>query len=558
MCACGDHVSIPARDVLRRHSTSCGKCSQQILSTGDTVGAFIYIGAPISVSPGFTGKVLLRCPCGRNKDIRYSHAKSGLTSTCSHCNDVSLSDGMKYFGFIYHGPSLTFSPGSSLRLTLECPCGRIASHKVYQVSGGRTKTCGRCSEVVVASGFTIGRLTYIGPALSVKPASTKHVELICSCGNLKVTSVGRFLSGRTKSCGDCRKQVRDWYVKNEKEIRAISCPTSASSFPAGGILPIGPIANTGTPFEAICPSCKSSYFPVLDSIKQGVSLTCGCASFRISTGNRSICDFLTSSGVDAEMEFRLGGLSYDVCVPSKKLLIEHQGLHWHSFPHSPVRDLKKVRTSVEHGYSYISMYEDEWKSKRKPMESLLLSRVGLFRGLPLRPSDCHIERVSGLEVGPFYNAHHYIGSCSARIHYGVFYGGSFVAAASFSRPTRQSSHSWELVRMASDPSFRVRGIWSKILGIFLKEESPSSIVSFSDNRLFTGGVYERIGFSRSGHVRPDYYWTKGNKRFHKSALRKRGDEKSSGLTESVLREIQGYRKTWDLGKVRWTLSSPSG
>jgi hypothetical protein len=109
--------------------------------------------------------------------------------------------------------------------------------------------------------------------------------------------------------------------------------------------------------------------------------------------------------------------------------------------------------------------------------------------------------------------------------------------------------------MASNPAFKVHGIWSKVLSVFLREESPPSIVSFSDDRLFTGGVYGNIGFSRSGAVRPDYYWTKGSRRFHKSSLRKKGIERSSGLTESQLRESQGYRKIWDLGKTRWVWSS---
>lgn len=77
---------------------------------------------------------------------------------------------------------------------------------------------------------------------------------------------------------------------------------------------------------------------------------------------------------------------------------------------------------------------------------------------------------------------------------------------------------------------------------------PKSIVSFSDNRLFSGKVYEKIGFSRDGDVRPDYYWVKGNNRFHKSRLRKTaGDSR----TETEIRKSEGYEKIYDFGKVRW-------
>lgn len=122
---------------------------------------------------------------------------------------------------------------------------------------------------------------------------------------------------------------------------------------------------------------------------------------------------------------------------------------------------------------------------------------------------------------------------------------------SFKRPTRQSKHDWELIRITSDARYRVHGIWNKLLKQFIAEYHPTSIVTFSDNRLFSGGLYLKLGFSLDGHVRPDYYWVRGMRRFHKSGLRKTADEVKTGLTESVLRKDQGYRKIWDLGKKRW-------
>jgi predicted acetyltransferase len=105
--------------------------------------------------------------------------------------------------------------------------------------------------------------------------------------------------------------------------------------------------------------------------------------------------------------------------------------------------------------------------------------------------------------------------------------------------------------MTSHPQFRVHGIWSKILKQFIQDFGPKSIVSFSDNRLFSGKVYEKIGFQFDGDVRPDYYWVKGQNRYHKSVLRKKPGEVG---TETILRQIDGFRKIWDLGKKRWVLT----
>jgi hypothetical protein len=113
-------------------------------------------------------------------------------------------------------------------------------------------------------------------------------------------------------------------------------------------------------------------------------------------------------------------------------------------------------------------------------------------------------------------------------------------------------HPFELVHIAFSPEFKIYGIWIKILRMFIVGYYPSSIVSFSDNRLFSGKVYEKIGFKFDGDVRPDYYWVMGNKRYHKSGLRKKPGEVG---TEIQLREAQGYKKIWDLGKKRWVLTS---
>jgi hypothetical protein len=105
--------------------------------------------------------------------------------------------------------------------------------------------------------------------------------------------------------------------------------------------------------------------------------------------------------------------------------------------------------------------------------------------------------------------------------------------------------------MVGNSAYRVHGIWSKLMLEFIKDKNPFDCVSFSDNRLFDGGVYEKIGFMHDGDIGADYYWTKDRKKHHKSGLRKQKHEMASGLTETILRENQGYKRVFDLGKKRW-------
>jgi hypothetical protein len=258
-----------------------------------------------------------------------------------------------------------------------------------------------------------------------------------------------------------------------------------------------------------------------------------------------------SLGFDVEVEHAIGGLKFDVVVPSARLAIEFQGLHWHSAEGSQTRDFKKFALARSLGYGVICLYEDEWHEHRHKIENLLRSRLGVSRPVRWRGSKCTVSCVSSADADAFHDSYHYIGAARCPVNYGVFVEGNLVACASFRRPTRQSKYQYELARMSSCPNITVHGAWSKVMQAFAFDHKPESVVSFSDDRLFDGLVYGKIGFRRDGKVKPDYYWTDGKRRWHKSSMRKRGTERTSGKTEGQLRSAVGLCKIWDLGKTRW-------
>lgn len=255
-------------------------------------------------------------------------------------------------------------------------------------------------------------------------------------------------------------------------------------------------------------------------------------------------------GVICRLQHRVRDHVYDVHIEGTKVLLDFVEF---GRENSKSDAMEKKTMSAAVGLEYIMAFEDEWKEREAVVLALLMNKVGATeKPENVRPARCEIKRISLVEADAFYDRNHYIGKCKSAHGYGAFFKGELVAAASFKNPTRQSSHPWELVRMVSHPKFRVHGIWSKLLKRFIDDYSPSSIVSFSDDRLFSGRVYEKIGFKLDGTVVQDYYWTKDGRRFHKSGLRKRGSELTSGITERELREKDGYRRVWDLGKTRWT------
>jgi cytochrome c553 len=273
-------------------------------------------------------------------------------------------------------------------------------------------------------------------------------------------------------------------------------------------------------------------------------------------GQQEVFESLKSLGMNISLNHKINGCVYDIYLPDSNLLIEFYGFKYHSLTHSRKRDLIKYKSAISSNFQYLAIFEDEWKNKKDFVISLILNKINFKKpSFNLRPKQCEIKLINFKEADEFYNTNHYIGACKPRISYGVFFENKLISCSSFKHPTRQSSHDWELVRMVADPEYRVHGIWSKILKQFISEYSPKSIVSFSDNRLFEGNVYSKIGFKHDGEIPPDYYWIKENKRFHKSGLRKKKLEKETNLTEYQLREAQGFIRIWDLGKKRWVLEN---
>lgn len=508
---------------------------------------------PSAFSSGSKSKVSWVCDCGKSVSAKLYDVVRGHTTSCGRCDELPASHWTEAkFGKLRMKDPAPTLPGSSRKVEWNCDCGRVAFVSPYRVTNGKAASCGRCSKLPAQywNGKKFGRLTMRDPA-EYSPGSNVNVAWDCDCGRELTTNVYTVTSGGTRSCGRCIQVVHEWYSKHQDEIRSLKTPILPEHLPDGRFKLLEPVLTVNRPVRAVCGVCSNEFSPLWGNVRAGRSMTCGCASVHVSRANLEIADFVRSLGFEARPEHEVGGLRFDVGIPAKKLLIEHNGLKWHSSDASRGRDLRKFNVASVAGWSLISLFEDEWSASRLKVEALLKNRLSVVRPRSVRPSKCTIEMVTTAQANAFYDRNHYIGACKGALHYGVRFEGAIVACMSFGRPSRQTiKHPWELVRMASDPLIRVHGIWSKLLGMFVAEHRPASIVSYSDNRLFPGAVYYSLGFVHDGNVAPDYYWTKDGKRHHKSGLRK---PKGHVGTENALRISEGYSKVWDLGKKRWVL-----
>jgi hypothetical protein len=513
-CSCGNkNVPKTWKNFISGHTQNCGRCN---LLTAEHFSKTKYgklrMKEPKDTLGGSNKKIWWVCDCGKETLTSACSVTSGRISSCGKCNLLTA----EHFSETKYGKLRMKDPEpvhamSHKTVTWLCDCGTEIKRIIFNVTRGLTKSCGKCN-LIPASHFVdnkYGKLKLTVPR-DLLPESEKITEWLCDCGKTIKTKTCYVISGDIKNCGRC-----DVIPKGTSDNKPkVKCPSPAN-----------------THFEP-------SYEPSTDAQKD-------------------IASFIGSLGFQTTLEYQLGGWNYDICVPSHNMLIEYHGLHWHSGETSRRRSVDKYKHATRANFDFILIFEDEWVFNEDKVKSLLKNKLEKSTPIGIRPKSCDIELINSKLADRFYNEHHYIGHCKASVNYGVFRDNELISCASFKHPTRQSKYEWELVRMASNPNYRVHGIWSKIMKLFINDH-PSPLVSFSDNRLFSGKVYEKLGFKFDGDIPPDYYWCKGNKRFHKSGLRKTEAEKLGGLTETELRTAQGYNKIWDLGKKRWVYKRNMG
>jgi hypothetical protein len=90
----------------------------------------------------------------------------------------------------------------------KCDCGNEIEFPSCEAQRGRFKNCG-CVQTIKSrldlTGNKYGRLTVI--SFAEKEHRKNHWNCQCECGKLVVVSMYKLLSGHTKSCGCCNKEV---------------------------------------------------------------------------------------------------------------------------------------------------------------------------------------------------------------------------------------------------------------------------------------------------------------------------------------------------------------
>lgn len=317
-------------------------------------------------------------------------------------------------------------------------------------------------------------------------------------------------------------------------------------------------------FEVIC-SCGKIFSPYFYNLTLGNTRSCG-HGVSTSQAEQDIYNYIKDDlNIDCLHRHKIGNTEFDIYIPSKRIGIEHNGLVWHSelFAIDSKKDYQKYQFCQQNDIRYVGIYEDEWLCHQDRIRHYLKAIFGVKSKYTVRPQKLKVvyepKGNPRKEIRAFLDQYHYAGGRTTFQHvWKCYHSDTLIAVLGIGSPTRQNiKEDYELKRVCLHPNYRCYGLWSFLLKRYVKPLlAPCILTSFSDNRRDTGKLYEKLGFAKIHNLRPDYYWIKGQQRFHKSGFKKTIEERKQQLTEKQLREAQGYSRLWDCGKMKWNLQLP--
>lgn len=256
----------------------------------------------------------------------------------------------------------------------------------------------------------------------------------------------------------------------------------------------------------------------------------------------------------------------DIYLPDRNLAFEFNGNYWHS---EEMLSDKGITPKLYHQYKtlecrkkniqLIHIFEYEWNDPiiQNKIKSLINF---LINGSPHRiyARDCSIKEITYKEAKEFLDRNHLQGSVQSSVNLGLTFNNKLIEVMTFSHPRFNKKYEWELMRLASEKYYQVIGGASKLFSYFIKNYSPSSIISYCNLSKMSGKVYEKLGFNLKDISDPNYIWIKGNDILTRYQCQKHKllSEGYEGESEFNIMTKRGYSKLYDCGNLVYAIEFP--
>lgn len=283
-----------------------------------------------------------------------------------------------------------------------------------------------------------------------------------------------------------------------------------------------------------------------------------------SKAELEIKEFIQSKGLEiSKNRSILNGKELDMFIPSQNIAIEYNGCKWHTEwfgKKDKYYHYNKMIECNKKGVRLIHIFEDEYMYHKDIVLSKIEHILGIHTELPkVGARKCSIVEIKKDVSDKFLDINHIQGKVNATIYLGAYYNNDLVAVMTLKK---QNNNNYELNRFATNNKIIVSGIASRLLKYFIKNFSPTKIISFADRRWTTNldsNLYTKLGFTLDYCTSPDYHYYNdrldSHKRFHKFGFRKQILHNKYGfdlsMTETEMVRELGYDRIWDCGLAKY-------
>lgn len=253
--------------------------------------------------------------------------------------------------------------------------------------------------------------------------------------------------------------------------------------------------------------------------------------------------------------YNIEGVELDLFFPEYNVAVEIHGIRFHSEIYGGKGrnyHQNKFEICKKHGIHLYQFWEFEVSANTDKVCGMITSKCGKS-DITLYARNCQIE--FDLDVGEFLNETHIQGAINYTKSISLTYNGEIVACMTFIKP-RNVQYDWELNRFSVKSGHNIPGAFSRLLNY----GPPGLIVSYSDCRYSSGGVYQVNGFEKVRTNGAIYYYTKDYKnletrmKYQKSRIKEKfGDSYDPSLTEWENMKSLGFDRVWGCKTYTWII-----
>lgn len=244
-------------------------------------------------------------------------------------------------------------------------------------------------------------------------------------------------------------------------------------------------------------------------------------------------EILIDNNIDFKKQFRVDNFVADFFLPQYNLVIEADGLYWHSDKTGTSKEYHKNKKDTYNKNNYSSLFfrENEILFKKDIVKSIILNKVGKSNKIFARK--CEIKQINNKLASSFCEENHLMG-CGKGLSFGLYFNNDLVSVMRIVN----LKDGIDISRFCCKKGYSVIGGFSKILSHIKKQLCPKFIQTFIDLRYGEGKYLNSLGFFKETEYL-SFIWHKKLECYHRM--------KFPGETGYE----NGYNKVWDCGQAKY-------